>query len=189
MAKTVNDVMTKVKGTDKVDEILAGKGSFSRSGFDDLVNAFVNDSSYKVKTYGKDGSVTGEVSISELIRDDLKKTVAKAGYPGKTEASILDSCEIATKGLAEAIPQIVMQQIGTGKKFDLPTQEKVQGSIYLQNVPGKVKDTTIRDPKTQEVLGTVTTTSKDSMMIRTKSPVPSHLQTKVRKDVNGKVVQ
>lgn len=189
MAKTVNEVMTKVKGTDKVNDVLTGKASFSKSGFDDLVNAFANDSSYKVKTYAKDGSVASEVSISELIRDDLKKTVAKAGYPGKTEASILDTCEITTKGLAEAIPQIVMQQIATGKKFDLPMQEKVQGSIYLQNVPGKVKETTIRDPKTQEILGTVTTTSKDSITIRTKSPVPAHLQTKVRKDTKGNIVK
>lgn len=189
MAKTVNEVMAKVKGTDKVSDILTGKAAFSKPGFDDLVNAFANDSTYKIKTYGKDGNAHGEVSISELIREDLKKTLAKAGYPGKTEASILDSCEIVTKGLAEAIPQIVMQQIATGKKFDLPIQEKVQGSIYLQTVPGKVKETTIRDPKTQEVLGTVTTTSKDSITIRTKSPVPTHLQTKVRKDTKGNIVK
>lgn len=189
MAKNVNEVLSKVKGTDKVSEIIAGNGSFSKSGFGDLVNALANDSTFKIKTYGKDGKQNGEVTISEIIREDIKKTMEKAKYPQKSEAAVLDSCEIVTNGLAEAIPQIVMQYIGSGKKFDLPQQQKVQGSIYLANVPGKVKDTTIRDPKTQQVLGTVTTTSKDSMMIRTKSKVPAYLQTKVRKDVNGKVVQ
>lgn len=188
MAKNVSDVLSKAKGTDKVSEIIAGKGAFSKGGFGDLVNALANDNSYKIKTYGKDGKVAGEVSIADLIREDLKKTIEKAKYPQKSEAGVLDSCEIVTTGLAEAIPQIVMQQIGSGKKFDLPMQQKVQGSIFLADVPGKTKETTIRDPKSQQVLGTVTTTSKDSMQVRAKSSCPSHLQTKVRKDTNGKVV-
>lgn len=188
MAKNVNEVLSKAKGTDKVSELIAGKGSFSKAGFGNLVNALANDSTFKIKTYGKDGKVSGEVTVSQLIREDLKKTLEKAKYPQKSEAAVLDSCEVSTSGLAEAIPQIVMQYIGAGKKFDLPMQQKVQGSIFLANVPGKVKDTTIRDPKTQQVLGTVTTTSKDSMQIRAKSSVPAHLQTKVRKDTNGKVV-
>lgn len=189
MAKNVNDVLTKAKGTDKVGEIIAGKGAFSKAGFGDLVNALANDSTFKITTYGKDGKATGAVSVSELIREDLKKTLEKAKYPQKSEVAVLDSCEICTNGLAEAIPQIIMQQIGAGKKFDLPMQAKVHGSIFLANVPGKVKDTTIRDPKTQAVLGTVTTTSKDSLQVRAKSKVPAYLQTKVRKDVNGKVVK
>lgn len=188
MAKNVSDVLSKAKGTDKVSELIAGKGSFSKTGFGDLVNALANDSTFKIKTYGKDGKVAGEVSISDLIREDLKKTLEKAKYPQKSEVGVLDSCEIVTNGLAEAIPQIIMQQIGAGKKFDLPMQQKVQGSIFLKNVPGRVKETAIRDPKTQQVLGSVTTTSKDSMAIGVKSSVPAHLQTKVRKDPNGKVV-
>lgn len=187
MAKNVNEVLTKVKG-DKVSDLIAGKGSFSKTGFGDLVNALANDSTFKVKTYDKEGNVAAELSVSDLIREDLKKTIAKANYPQKTEAAVLDSCEIVTAGLAEAIPQIIMQQIGSGKKFDLPMQKNVQGSIFLKEVPGRTKDTTIRDPKTQNILGTVTSTSKDSLAVAVKSSVPSHLVTKVRKDTNGKVI-
>lgn len=190
MAKMVNEVLEKMKGTDKVSEIITGKGSFSKAGFNDLVGAMANDTTFKVKTYdGKTGTETGEVSISELIRSDLKKTLDKANYPQKSEAGILDTCEIVTNGLSEAIPQIVMQQIAAGKKFDLPAQPQVVGSIYLADVPGKVKTSQIRDPKTQQDLGTVTTTSKDSIQIRAKSPCPAHLQTKVRKDPAGNVVK
>lgn len=187
--KMVNDVLTKTKGTDKVNDILTGKGSFSKSGFADLTSALANDTTFKVKTYGKDGTVANEVSISELIRTDIKKTLEKAHYPQKSEVSILDTCEIETKGLAEAIPQIVMQQIACGRKFDLPTGEKVQGSIYLKDIPGKKKVVAVRDPKTQENLGTCEITTKDSIAVAAKSPVLPYLQTKVRKDVNGKVVQ
>lgn len=189
MAKNVKEVLEKAKGADHVNEIVAGKGAFSKAGFGDLVNALANDTTFKINTYAKDGSVSGSVSVSDLIREDMKKTVEKAKYPQKSEAAVFDTCEIETKGLAEAIPQIVMQQLMSGKKFDLPMQDKVQGSVYLQNVPGKVKETTIRDPKTQTVLGTVTTTTKDNITVRTKSPVVPSLVSKVRKDVNGKVVE
>lgn len=186
--KTVKDTFGKIKGEDKITDILTGKGAFSKTGFADTVSALANDTTFKIPTYDKDGKKTGEVSISELIRNDIKKTLDKAKYPQKSEAGVLDSAEIVTTGLAEAIPHIVMAQISMGKKFDLPTQPTVQGSIYLANVPGKTKTTQVRDPKTQANLGTSTITTKDSIQIRAKSPVPGHLQTKVRKDANGKTL-
>jgi hypothetical protein len=187
--KTVSDVLSKAKGNDRIDDIMTGKGSFSKSGFSDLTNALANDTSFKIKTYGKDGQVNGEVSISDLIRSDIKKTVEKAKFPQKSEEAVLDTSEIVTDGIAQAIPYIVMEQIKCGKKFDLPQQPVCNGSIYLADVQGKTKTSAVRDPKTQEALGTVTTTSKDSVQIRAKSPVPSFLQTKVRKDTNGNVIK
>lgn len=186
--KTINETLGKVKGEGKLDDVMTGKGAFSKAGFGDTVNALVNDTTFKVKTFGKDGKVTGEVSISELIRNDLKKTLANAKYPQKSEAAVLDTVEICTTGLAEAIPHFVMEQIKCGKKFDLPQQQNVGGSIYLASVPGKTKVSQVRDPKTQQNLGTSTTTTKDFVQIRAKSPAPAHLQTKVRKDPNGKVI-
>lgn len=186
--KTINETLGKVKGEGKLDEVMTGKGAFSKTGFADTVSALANDTTFKVKTFGKDGKVNGEVSISELIRSDLKKTLDKAKYPQKSEAAVLDSAEIVTTGLAEAIPFIVMEQMKCGKKFDLPMQANVTGSIYLAAVPGKTKVSQVRDPKTQQNLGTSTTTTKDFVQIRAKSPAPAHLQTKVRKDPNGKVI-
>lgn len=189
MAKMVNDVLGAVKGTDKVSDIITGKGSFSKAGFADTVSAFANDTSFKLDTYGKDGKKNGSVNLSELIRADIKKTVEKAGYPQKSEAAVFDTAEIVTKGISEAIPYIVMEQIKCGKKFDLPRQEKVQGSVYLADVPGKTKLSKIRDVQSQKELGTVETKTKDSVQIRAKSPVPDNcVVSKVRKDLNGKVV-
>lgn len=188
MAKMVNEVLSKSK--ENIDEVKTGKGAFSKSGFSDLVGALANDTSFKVKTYdAKTGKVTGEVSISELIRNDLKKTLEKAKWPQKSEAGVLDSCEIVTTGLAEAIPHIIMEQLKCGKKFDMPAQKNVVGSIYLSETKPGTKVTQIRDPKTQEALGTVETTSQAAVQIRAKSPVPEHLQKKVRKDVNGKEIK
>lgn len=188
MSKMVNEVLSTVKGENKVNDILTGKGSFSQQGFADTVSAFANDTTFKVKTFGKDGKQTGEVNISELLRQDFKKTLEKAKYPQKSEAGVIDAAEMVTSGLAKAIPYLVMEQIKCGKKFDLPTQSNVGGSIYLNPVAAKVKTTQVRDPKTQQNLGSVTVTSQDSIQIRAKSPVPNHLQIKVRKDPSGKVI-
>lgn len=188
--KTVKDTFSKLKGgDDKITQIMTGKGAFSKQSFGDTVSAMANDTTFNIPTFDKDGKQSGTVNISELIRSDLKKTIAKAGYPQKSEAGVLDSCEVVTTGLAEAIPQIVMQQMAQGKKFDLPPQAQVQGSIFLAPVKGKVKEVKVRDPKTQENLGTATITSKDCIQIRAKSPVPNHLQTKVRRDTNGNVIK
>lgn len=189
MAKMVNDVLGAIKGTDKVSDIVTGKGSFSKQGFGDAVNALANDTTFQIKTFGKDGKENGSVNISELIRSDIKKTIEKAGFPQKTEAGVLDTAEICTKGIAEAIPYIVMEQIKCGKKFDMPQQPTVGGSIYLAPVDGKKKVSKVRDIKTKQELGTVEVTTKDSVQIRAKSPVPkSCIVSKVRKDNDGKVV-
>lgn len=188
MAKSVLEVFGKVKGTDKVNDLITGKGSFSKQGFSDAVSAMVNDTTFKITTYGKDGKPNGQVNLSELIRNDIKKTVEKAGYPQKSEADVLNTAEIATKGLAEAVPHMVMEYMKMGKKFDLPQQPKVGGSIYLADVKGKEKTSKIRDIKTKQDLGTVNIKTQDSVQIRAKSPVPAYLQTKVRKDSSGKVV-
>jgi len=189
MSKTVKDVLGKIKGENKINDVLTGKGAFSQSGFGDMVNAFANDPTFKIKQYDKAGKVIGEVSMSELIREDLKKTIEKAKYPQKSEAAVLDNCEIVTAGLSKFITQAAMQWIAAGKKLDLPAMPKVAGSIYLANVPGKTKtDVPIRDPKTKQTLGSITTTTKDSIQIRAKSPVPEYLKTSVRKDTSGKVI-
>ena len=58
MAKMVNEVLGKAKGEDKVNEMLTGKGAFSKSAFGDLVNALANDTTFKIKTYDKNGNGT-----------------------------------------------------------------------------------------------------------------------------------
>ena len=186
--KTVNDVLTKVKGKDKVSQTVTGKGSFSKAGFGELTSALVNDLNHKSVFLGKDGK-EASLNISELIRADFKKTLANAKYPQKPEANVIDTVEIATDGLAQAIPHIIAEQVRSGKKFSLPHQKDMVGDIYLAAVPGKTRTSAVRDIKTQEDLGTTTITTKDSVQLRAKSPVPAHLQTKVRRDKNGQIMK
>ncbi len=187
--KMVKEVMSNLKGEKQINDTLTGKGAFSKAGFGDMVNAMVNDTSFTIPTYDKNGEKTGSVSVSELIRSDLAKTVEAAKYPQKSESSVLQQTDICTKGLSEAIPYIVEEWMKTGRKLDLPAQPSFVGSVYLAPVKGTVKEVAIRDPKTQQSMGTCTITSKDSVKVAAKSPVPAHLQTKVRKDPSGKIVK
>jgi len=187
--KSVKDVFTKHKGEGNENKVLTGKGSFSQTSFKDLVHALANDTTHKVSVFNpKDGSET-KVNLSELIRSDIKKTTAKAGYPGKTEEKVFDTCEIVTTGLSEAARFFAREYISMGKKLDLPATDKMSGSIYLDEVKGGTKTVAVRDMTTKEDRGTTTITTKDSIRIKAKSPVPKHLQTKVRRDKNGNVIK
>lgn len=186
--KTVSDQMTKLKGTGNEGQTLTGKGSFSTKGFADFTNAMFNDTTHKVKVMGKDGK-EALVSPSELVRADFIKSAANAKFPQKSEAGTYNTSELATNGIAEAALLVVREYMQTGRKVDIPPTKNMVGSIYLAPVAGKTKTVNVRDMKTGEPQGTTTITTKDSIQIRSKSPVPKHLQTKVRKDKNGNVVK
>mgnify|MGYP003571245963 CR=1 FL=1 len=188
MSKLMNDVLGDIKGEDKIHSTVTGKGSFSKSNFGDLVSAISNDTTFNIKTYDKNGQESGTVNVSELIRSDLKKTLDKAKYPQKSEVDKLDSTEICTAGLSQAIPVIVEEWIRCGKKFDLPTQPDFQGSIYLTEQEGKTRTVNVRNPETQEFLGTTEITTQDHVEVRAKSGTPDYLQTKIRKDPSGNLI-
>jgi hypothetical protein len=185
--KLVNEVLEKLKGNGNSSRILTGKGSFWKQHFGDLFHALLNDTTHKTTRFvnGKEESI----NLSELYRADIKKTIANAKYPGKTELGVIDSSEICTDGLAEAYPYAIREYIQTGRKFTIPAQKNMVGDIYLSNVAGKTKTVPVRDIKTKQPLGSTTITTQDSIHVRAKSPVPKHLQTKVRKDLQGNVVK
>ena len=177
--KLVNDVMTSLKGEGKEKDVLVGKGAFSTAGFGSLVNALANDSTYKVPVF-KDGKKVDDVSISELFRSDLKKSVKTAGYPQKSEEAVFDSSEISTAGIATALPYILREWVQTGRKLELPNGKNMVGSIYLREVPASSRTVEVRDPKTQEKLGHVTIENDKYVQLMAKSPTPAHLQKKTR---------
>ena len=184
--KLVSEVFSKIKGEGNVEKTLTGKGAFSKGNFGDLVGALGNDTTFQVKSFkdGKDQSV----NLSELLRSDLKKSIANAKYPQKSEIGVVDSSELCTTGLSEAIPYIVAEQIRSGRKFSLPSQKDMVGDIFLAKVPSKTKVVKVRDIKTREDCGTATITTKDYIQVRAKSPAPKHLTTKIRHDKFGKVI-
>ena len=185
--KTVKETIGKIKG-DNLNEVMTGKAAFSQTGFSDTINALVNDTSFKIPTYDKDGNTTGEMCISEMMREDLKKSIANAGYPQKSEIDVINTSEICTTNLAKVVVPMVMEYMSCGKKVDLPLKPGFTGSVYLAKVPAKEAVHKVRDIKTKADLGTCTINTKEHVKAAVKSPAPKYLQTKVRKDPNGKVI-
>ena len=185
--KAVNVVFAKFKGAGNESKVITGKGAFSKSGFAEYTNAVLNDTSYETKYLGKDGK---EVSFnpSKAVREDHKKSNKNAKSPGPSELAVYDTSELATNGIAEAIPHLVLGYIECGRKFSFPAKKDMCGDIYLANVEGKTRTMPVRDIKTKENRGSVTIVSKNHIQIRAKSPVPKHLQTKTRRDVSGKII-
>lgn len=179
--KTVEEVLAEIKGSNNTSEIKAGKAPFSQSAFGDLVHALVNDTTYKIPQFNpKTGEKVGEINISELLREDLKKTVENAKYPQKPEADVLNSVEIATKGLTQTFGEILMQQLSTGKGFNIPPQPEMVARLTIADVPASKRTIPVRDPQTQKDLGTAEITTQAYKQLRAHSPAPEHKKTTKR---------
>ena len=186
--KKVMDVLTQIKGDGNATKTLTGKGAFSSPAFSSFVNALANDKEFKFKSFDKATGKEKEMNISEMLVADAKKTIENAKYPQKSEVGVMNTTELSTNGLALVIPAVVTEWLRTGKKFPLVDQKDFGGTVNLMPIKGKTKTIDVRDMKTQVKVGTVDVTTKDSVQVRVKSPVPAHLQVKVRKDNNGKVI-
>jgi hypothetical protein len=185
--KLVNDIIVKYKGKDKVNETKCGKSAFSKQGFDELFHAVVNDTTYKVTTIDKEGKEI-QKNLSTPVRESVKKSFANGKYPQKSEISVFDTSEINTTDWVEAFKEAMDIWMGFGRKFDLPSKKDRNGSIYFTKIPPKEKTMNIHDINSKENLGTTTITTEEYIQIRAKSPVPKHLQKKVRRDKTGKIV-
>lgn len=180
--KFVNEILAKIKGAENVDKILALKKRPNVIDVKNLVSALANDKTYKIDNF----KTEEEFNISEALRSDLKKTIQRAQFPQKDEISVLDDVDICTEGLTKAIPYFVLEQLKTGRMFDLPKQNQLDASLYLKAIPGGSKEVNIRNVQTGKSIGTVNVITKDSFQLRAKSPVPKHLKRRVYKDPNGK---
>lgn len=182
--KLVNDILEKIKGTENINKTVTGKGRFNFNEFKSVASALANDTTYHIK----DVKSSTDLNLSTLIREDIKKTIEKAKFPQKSEIDILNKSDVCVDGIAKSIPYIVMEYLKTGKRFELPEQENMKGSIYLKDIPGKVREVQTRSITSKTPIGSTVITTKDHIQLRAKSSIPSHLKTKVRKDLNGKVI-
>jgi hypothetical protein len=185
--KLANDVLVKLKGKEKVNETICGKGAYSNKGFEDLFHVLANDTTFEVSKIDKDGKEV-KYNLSAPIRESCKKTISNAKYPQKSELDVVNTSEIDTKDWVDCFKHAVDVWMSCGRKFDLLNKSDRNGSIYLVKVPPKKKTVNVHDIKTKENLGTTTISTEEYTQLRVKSHVPKHLQTKVRRDVNGKII-
>jgi hypothetical protein len=176
MAKTFQEVFDEIKANVCVSKKGKQVKSFSRTDFDKLAKAFLNDVNYKTDVAGtKEGKfVTTEVFPVAEFRKMLAVILKDFGVDKVAAADIADKYEIRNvDGLYEICSEIIYKYIEAGKKFDFMSKADFKGSLTLSEV---AKATGIyRDIKSG---AEISITKEAHKMLQRKSKCPAHLKSK-----------
>lgn len=140
--KTFDEVFNEIKSNVSVSKSGKVKKTFSRSDFDKLLKAFLNESGYTTKVATTKGGelVLNEIQPVKEFRDKvITKLLVDAGHD-KTEAAKMAAEYEFTKvdGLYEIISEVIYQYMNANKKFDFLPKEDFNGSLTLKSVDAAV---------------------------------------------------
>jgi hypothetical protein len=177
--KTFKEVFDGIKSNVTVSKKGKPVKSFSRSDFDRLAKAFVNEVGYTTEVVGtKDGEmVTKEVNPVEKFRGMLKVILQDFGVDKQEAQKIMDSYEIRNvDGLYELTSELVYQYINAGKKFDFMPKKDFVGSMSLKDVAAA--EGLFTDIRTKEKISIKKEAHK---LLEKKSKCPKWLKSKKNK--------
>lgn len=142
--KTLKDVIKEIEGNVTTTANGKPKRTFSRSDFDKLSTALVNDVDYTITTVStKGGDIVENVTTPvKEFRSDIKKVLSDFGVD-KQEAERVMTADYqfpTMKGLYGVVSACITEYCGAGKKFDFPTQRDLKASITMENVPKTKKE-------------------------------------------------
>jgi hypothetical protein len=156
MTKNFQDVFNEIK--ENVSVSASGKPvkSFSRSDFDKMAKAFVNEVDYKIEAASFKGGevVKKEIEPVKALRGMIQRILLDFGVDKQEAARVMDQAyEIRNvDGIYELCSELVFQYMKAGKKFDFITREDFVGSVLLKEVEaGKSKHKDIRTGEEFEV--------------------------------------
>lgn len=167
--------------TEVLNEIKeAAKGNkvtFSRTDFERLAKAYVNDVDYKAVSYSPAGATEIE-SVKEL-RGMIKRILRDFGVDAQEAERIMTS-EYQIKnvdGIYELCSELVYQYVAAGKKFSFMSKEDFEGSILLEEI-GESEQVT---KGVGEDAGEFLVTKKAHKKLKVKSSCPKWLKTSTKK--------
>lgn len=180
MKKSFSEVLEEIKEGISVSKKGKPVRSFSRTDFDKLLKALLNEPGYEME---QASSKKGELELRTLKPVEQFRTLLRRVlldfHVDKQEADrVLDaSYEITNvSGLYELMSEIIYKYVEAGKKFDFVSKSDFVGSIVLSEVEEEVKENT--HPTTKEVSHTKNGKHKK---IKAKSSAPSWVKTRVDK--------
>jgi len=138
--ETMKRITSNIKKSKKGNPI----GSFSRNDFNQLVNAYMNDTSYQMDyCVIRDGKK--EVQTIPVVKEFREKVLVpllvEFGVDKQEAVRVIDSYKFKqnqTDGFYELIMDIVYRYMETGKKLNFPSREDFNGSIRLKDIEGGV---------------------------------------------------
>lgn len=179
MAKTFKEVFDEIKNNISVSKKGKPIKTFSRSDFDKLAKAFLNEIGYEVDAIStKNGEVvTTKVYPVKEFRSMLATILKDFGVDAAEREKILNGYEIKNvDGLYEVCSELIYKYIEAGKKFDFVPKMDFQGSLTLKEVPKMTG--TYRDILTKEEIDI---TKEAHKILERKSKCPVHLKKKNKK--------
>lgn len=134
-----------------------GKGnaihSFSRSDFNSLFGAFINDPKHEMETVqlvdGKLTNITTPV-VKEFRDKFITPILVEYGISKEEAVKAADDYRFKNAQVSAAydfIAEILYQYLDAGKKFTFPNRKDFQGSIHLKEVAEATVERDIRDIK------------------------------------------
>lgn len=176
MAKTFQEVFDEIKNNISTSKKGKPIKTFSRSDFDALAKAFLNEIDYKAEVAGtKEGKiVTNDVFPVKEFRSMLATILKDFGVDAAERERILTNYEIRNvNGLYEVCSELIYKYMEAGKKFDFMPKTDFQGSLTVKDVPKTTG--TYRDITTKEE---ISITREAHKILERKSKCPSHLKKK-----------
>jgi hypothetical protein len=143
-----------IKKSKKGDKIR----SFSRSDFNELLNAMLNDPKYEMETVQVvDGKLTNvKTPVVEDFRTKfIQPILTEFGVPKEDAGKIASDYRFKnsqTSVLYNFIADAVYQYIDADKKFNFPNRKDFCGSIYLKENDEAVVERDIRDIKDHKTI-------------------------------------
>lgn len=174
MSKTFTEVFTEIKEGLSV----SGKGkvvkTFSRSDFDKLAKAFLNDVNYTTETVSYRGGELQrkEVKPVQAFRGMIQAILRDFGVDKAEAERIMDETYAikSVNGLYELVSELIYVYMDAGKKFDFMSKEDFTGSILLDEVEESTDDYTIK--KSDGTQNTYKVTKQKHKVLNKKSKCP-----------------
>ena len=132
--------------------------SFSKTDFNDLVNALLNDPDHQMETVKLvDGELTNVTTpvVAEL-REKLFVPILQRGGMDKADAQDLAKTfhfnGASTSNMYEFVSEALYNYLDAGKKFNFPNRKTFCGSVYFKDVDENVVVRDIRDIKDHKTI-------------------------------------
>ena len=135
--KTFDEVFNEIKGNVSVSKGGKVKKTFSRTDFDTLLKAMLNETDYSTEYCStKAGEMVKKtVQPVKMFRESLKRVLTSFGVDSHDAEKIVSEYKFTNvDGWYELMSEIIYRYMEADKKFDFPTREDFKGSMSLKSV-------------------------------------------------------
>lgn len=141
--KTLNEIVTEMKSNASTTKSGKVKKTFSRSDFDAMTSALLNEVDYSVDTVStKNGELVTKTTYPvKEFRGMMKKVLLDYGVDKQEAETMMDEYKFGkVTGFYPIASAAIVEYCGAGKKFDFPTEKDFKGSLTIEDIGATTKE-------------------------------------------------